>query len=152
MQMWYKPNCPAGITTVTATLAGGSFSTLICHEVSGASATPFTSGEVATQNQGGPSVNPQIGPKTNATAISIFFASLTSGDQASDPAQMNINGTGTVGTWNLKSSTNSQEQDFNNFSVLSVPNIILAASTATTHGWTLATSVNWAGIIAAFHV
>lgn len=152
IRLWYKANIPAGITTVTFADSTGTFNTLIVHQVSGLSSSPFTGGEVANLTSSGATLNPQIGPVTNATANSIYFACVTTADQASDPAQMNINGTGTVGTWNLFNSTNSQELDQNNFTVMSVPNIIVASSAARTHGWAFATAVDSGGLIAAFHV
>lgn len=146
--IWYKKNVPSGITTVT--LSGPDFIVGMFHEVSGASTTtPFTTGE-KVHNSSGSGTNPQCGPVTNGTPASIYFAVMTDGDSGG-AVTMNINGTGTTGTWNLFSSTNSQELDANNNQPGSMPNILVASSTARSHGWTIGASVGAAMVMACFH-
>ncbi|HTA29813.1 MAG TPA: hypothetical protein VK731_04980 [Candidatus Cybelea sp.] len=154
--MWYKKNIPSGMTTITVTATGGGFVDACVMEVSGASTTtPFTSGEFATYTSGATSTaNPQVGPVDNATANSIFFALLTDAD-GSNPTTMNINGTGTVGTWNLKSIAAgygglSQELNCSLYQPLSMTYIIVSSSANHTHGWTT-TSSPAAAVIADFH-
>lgn len=153
ISMWYKKNVPSGVTTLT--LDGGASTLAIngnAHEVSGCSTTaPFTSGEYsATSSSPVATTNPVTGSATNATANSIFFACCGNID-SSNPTTFTINQTGTVGTWNLFSSTNSQELNGANRNVISVPNIIVSSGTAEAHGWTSASRGDQKMIIAAFH-
>lgn len=150
VSFWYKKNIPAGITTLTCTGGLAAIITIgIAHEVAGCSTTtPFTSGEFSTAT-GATTINPQTGTVTNATASSIFFAVLTN-NGSGNPATMTINGTGTVGTWNLFSLTESQYLNGNSLYPVSVPNIIVSSSTAEVHGWTT-DSQSPTTILAAFH-
>lgn len=145
--MWYKENIPTGITTVTATAIGGQYVTAIIHEVSGASQTAAYTGESAVLASIA-TANPQVGPVTNGTAASIFFAALTD-NGVGNP--MTINSTGTVGVWNLYSPTLSQETDEVNFSIISVPNIVVTSAIAETHGWTTP-NADCEAVSACFHV
>lgn len=149
-RLWYKKNIPAGITSITLDSGASSvISQAIIHEVTGASTTtPFTTGE-SSSNSGAATTNPQTAAVTNATANSVFFAYLVNLDPG-NPAQLDINGTGTNGTWNLKSSTNSQVTNGSGFGTMSVPNIIVSSGASTVHGWTTG-SFTYATIAAAFH-
>lgn len=144
--LWVKFNVPSGITTLTCTGGVDTLITIaIAHEVSGI--TTFTGGEAGTNAQL-PTTNPETASVTNVTAASIFFAVLTNADGA-NPAQMDINGTGTVGTWNLFNA-NSQYLNGAVLYPVSMPNYIASSSASTKHGWTTA-SRGTATVIAAFH-
>lgn len=130
---FYKTNIPAGITTVTVNLgAGGTYCSPIIHEVVGANV--FTAGEAASGTQTG-TTNPQTSQITNGTANSIYFAGFTN-DEPANPGTAGINGTGTDGTWNLFSTTNSRELNGVSFAIEAVPNIIVSTSAPRRHGWT----------------
>lgn len=150
--LFYKPNVPSGITTITLTQTNPTAQVeAIVHEVSGASpTTPFTTGE---DNSGASTsgTNPQTGSATNATPASILFAFMTT-DASVNPANLTINGTGTVGTWNLFDSTNSQELNAATNWPMSMPNQVVSSSAAQAHGWTITSGdAPTAQIIAAFH-
>lgn len=148
---WYKKNIPGGITTITVTATGGAFITAIIHEVSGASTTaPFTTGEFSTQNNSTPTTNPRTAALVNATPNSIMFAWCADFSQVSNPATLTINGAGTVGAYNLFSTSNSQELDASANDITSVPNQIVSASASQIHGWTTPNGIGSAVIIA-FH-
>ncbi len=149
VSLWYKKNIPAGITSLVCTAGVGTVITIaIAHEVSGAStSSPFTGGEAAT-NAVTATTNAQTGSVTNATANSIFFAVLTNND-GTNPALMDINGTGTVGTWNLYNANSFYSNGASLYPV-SVPNIIVSSGAARVHGWTT-NSKSTATVIAAFH-
>jgi hypothetical protein len=148
---WYKKNAPSGINTVTVTATGGAFITAIIHEVQGASTTaPFTTGEFATQVFLSATTNPQTPGLVNGTPASILFAFDADLDQTGNPATLTINGTGTVGTWNLFSSSNSQELNAVANDITSVPNIIVSSSATQVHGWTIPSGREPVAIVA-FH-
>lgn len=146
VSMWYKANIPSGVTRITNNVgASATFPTAIVHEVSGGSQV-FTSGESAGFSGSG---NASTGTANNATAASIFFAFAANVD-GGNPATWTLNGSGTVGTWNLKNSTNSQELDGSANTTCSMPNIIVASSTTEKHVWT-SNGVDYGAVIAAFH-
>jgi hypothetical protein len=148
---WYKKNLPAGITTVTVTATGGQFITAIFHEVSGASTSaPFTTGEFATKNNNSNTTNPQTSALVNATPNSILFALCDDFSSSANPITMTINGTGTSGTYNLFSTSNSQELNAIANDALSVANIIVSSSASQIHGWTTANDQGTTAIVA-FH-
>ncbi len=142
--MWYLPKASvsASITTVTATGLGTTYVAIV-HAVSGLSASPFTGTEVGYSAT--TTANPQTASVTNGTANSVFFAMAENAAHS-----LTINGTGSVGTWNLKDATNSQETNAGTYLGASVPNIIVSSGTAEVHGWTVTSSANGT-LIAAFH-
>lgn len=149
--LWYKKNCPAGITAITT--SGGVSSVLnlgIAHEVSGASTSaPFTAGQFATVQDVAAATTHTSGNVSNATPASVIFAICTN-SVFTNPATMTINtAPNTVGTYNLKNSA-AQNLDTSIYMVASMPNQIVAATATQTHEWT---TNNAAGVsvIAAFH-
>jgi len=146
LSLHYLGNVGSGATSVTFTAGEEpTVSTCIVYEVSGLSATPFTTGEVADDGRDA-TENPQTADVTNATANSIFFAAAanTSGD---NPATIAINGTGSDGTWSVHA--NGEYKNGNNV-VLSVPYQIVSSGAARSHGWTTGLE-SAAVIISAFH-
>lgn len=144
--IWYQANVPAGITAITCNVGtGATFCSPIIHEVSGASASPFTPGEFSI-NTFALTVNPQTNQVTNGTAKSIYFAFMVN-DNGSNPGTAGVNGTGTDGTWNLFSATNSQELNGASFAVESVPNQLVSSSAPHRHGWTTSNDLGTLGIV-----
>jgi hypothetical protein len=153
VSMWYLKNCAAGISAIQGDGgANGTYCIIIVHEVSGASTTaPFTSGESSALATPSATANPQTTAVTIATANSILFAALAE-NNLNNPETMTVNSTGSSGgTWALKSSTESQEQNGSAFYPLSVPFVITTGTGSFKHGWTLGGSTHSAMVQAAFH-
>jgi hypothetical protein len=150
LSIWYKPNIGSGVVAITVSTVQNTLFDVIIHEVSGASgATPFTTGEVAGVNGTSASTNPNTGSVTNGTANSIMFAACFNEDGA-NPGTLTINGTGTTGTYNLFSSTNSQDLNGASQFVFGVANRIVSSSAAQKHGWTTG-SFQYGNLLVAFH-
>jgi hypothetical protein len=148
ISMWYKKNIPSGITTVTCTDSTGGYVAGIVHEVSGASTTaPFTDGETGVTT-GAATTNPQTSAITNATAVSVYFACLGNVD-GDNPATMEINGTGSVGTW-VHESANSDNLNGHDYVPVCVVNQVVSSSLERRHGWTT-DSLEYATVIGVFH-
>lgn len=152
ISMWYKANV-SSLTSVTVDGGAGANPVEgIIHEGVGFSTSaPFTSGEFSA-GAFASSTNPNTGTVTTATAASCFFAAMTIEDGGTPTMTVNSTGTGPATGFALKSATNSQETDGNNFMPASVPFLIVASTqTNEKHGWTASAAAQGASIIAAFH-
>jgi hypothetical protein len=153
VSIWYLKNCAAGISAIQGDGGlNGTYCIIIVHEVSGASTTaPFTTGEKSELATISATSNPQTTAVSIATANSILFAAVAE-NNLNNPETMTVNSTGSSGgTWALKSSTESQEQNGSSFYPVSVPFVITTGTGSFAHGWTLGGSTHSAMVEAAFH-
>lgn len=143
--LWYK-FAPSGLTTInTNGGTGSSQGVSIVHEVTGANATPITGGENSA-NTYATGTNPVTSNVTPATNNSLLFAvNVNNGTSAT------INGTGSIGTWNLYSA-NSENQDSSFYQIMSVANKLVATSgVAQAHGWTTSNTAGQVTLAVAIH-
>lgn len=88
----------------------------------------------------GVSASPDAGAITNTTADSLLVAAMAN-TAGNNPATMNINQTGTEGTWS-RDTTNSQELDGTSYPVTCVVWQVVASAAARSHTWGTA-SLEW---------
>lgn len=134
LTVFYNTNVPANITTV-GYIAGANYSTITVAEISGCSiVSPFTGAEVG-QNVTASTVNPVTPSVSNGSANSIFLAFIENSD-TTDPTTYTINGTGSVGTWNLFNANCQSTNNPNNFISISFVNQPVTTAASRAHGWT----------------
>lgn len=152
LSIWYKANCPAGITSIS--VGGGSGSAYVqgvVQEVSGADpSAPFTTGESGTTTDIVTVSTIPSAQITTATANSIIFAAtVTTG---AGTVAFTLNQTGTDGTYALANATNCQETDGANWEPNSFPNQSVSSTGNQKHVWAISPAAGGyvTGIIA-FH-
>lgn len=148
--LWYKPNVPAGITTVTTNGGAATVSVIgIVQEASGV--TTFTGGEVVSGTTSAQSAY-SPGNVNNATADSVLFGLYGTEDIGSNPATITLNSGGTTGTWSYVNNDCRELDGVSFIMVASMPAIVVAATGNKTHVWGgLNNTGHNTAIIAAFH-
>jgi hypothetical protein len=146
--LFYKANCPSGITSVTGySTVGGASTMVIAYELAGCGSAPYTgdySGTYLTPGSGTFGTN----SLTNSVSNSIFFACFCSNDGMSSTPS--INASGSVGTWALYNSSSSVCLN-SSYPTASIVNISPTGSVAEAHYWTGSSYGYCDVLIVAFH-
>lgn len=154
----YRVIAGGGVTTITV----GGNSSIWCGyaiELTGQSATPYTTGEIANQNYAGtttPKTSAAFAPASNGS----YVIAIVSNNTAGFPTDETFNGSGTLGgtfiqpdapaaTGTSGSSSKLQDRGNNDASAIVTLNGI-AANTTCVEAWG-ASNISWNTTILAFH-